>query len=341
MKARIITATLLSLALIFSLVGCTTNGDSSTTTPSEPSSTAPAATPTPSEAPATPSPTPAATPEPTAEPIAFDGTEYYGWWQVVDGAELPFSMFNIYEGPDGTAEVEGYGFDGSVVERGELTAPEADDPEGIHAVAGLGEFGGIGMTIMEVPDGSIRMFVEPMGEWDMEDFTEYLYLGMDMPVNDVTVLTTEEQTEILTTVLGSLMDGKVVSYIGDEEIQESLFATYVFGIDHETRIESEGVYAVSPAGDVFYKDGPDDPEWLQYIPDHSDILLVALGDQAEGKTLLFNDPVLLHNEMCASFSLGTDTPEKFTAERHFAVNNRGVIYEYDVLTDTWYDFIYG
>lgn len=40
---------------------------------------------------------------------------------------------------------------------------------------------------------------------------------------------------------------------------------------------------------------------------------------------------------CLLFSFGADSPEKFTAERHFAVDNRGIVYEMDILSGGDYE----
>ena len=62
----------------------------------------------------------------------------------------------------------------------------------------------------------------------------------------------------------------------------------------------------------------------------SDRLLDALGEKAEGRTLIETGEEEVEGEMCVTFALGTNTPEKFTAEEHFAVG-KDKIYIMDII----------
>jgi hypothetical protein len=60
----------------------------------------------------------------------------------------------------------------------------------------------------------------------------------------------------------------------------------------------------------------------------SDQLIDKLGDKMEGKLLVETGEEEIDGEVCKTFALGTDTPEKFTAEEHYAVTPKGDIIYY-------------
>ena len=60
-------------------------------------------------------------------------------------------------------------------------------------------------------------------------------------------------------------------------------------------------------------------------------LLEALGEEAEGKTLIDTGNEEIDGEMCITFALGTDSPGKFTAEEHYAVGKEK-IYIMDIIS---------
>ena len=60
-----------------------------------------------------------------------------------------------------------------------------------------------------------------------------------------------------------------------------------------------------------------------------DILMDALGDEMNGKALTYYGLDIVNGVSCCTFALGTNSPEKFTAEKHFAVDAEGNIYVCD------------
>jgi hypothetical protein len=62
-----------------------------------------------------------------------------------------------------------------------------------------------------------------------------------------------------------------------------------------------------------------------------EILTSALGDMMNGKRLIGEGEKTIDGVTCKTFALGTDSPEKFFAEQHFAVSPNGNIYTIDVL----------
>jgi len=61
-----------------------------------------------------------------------------------------------------------------------------------------------------------------------------------------------------------------------------------------------------------------------------DILAAALGDKMDGKMLVGTGEEDIGGVMCRTFALGTDHPENFVAEEHFAVSPTGDIYTMDI-----------
>ncbi|MDR2946305.1 MAG: hypothetical protein LBV79_06135 [Candidatus Adiutrix sp.] len=51
----------------------------------------------------------------------------------------------------------------------------------------------------------------------------------------------------------------------------------------------------------------------------------------EGKALLETGTEEIGGALCQTFQLGTNTPERFTAEQPFAVSPDGAVYTIDVL----------
>jgi hypothetical protein len=76
--------------------------------------------------------------------------------------------------------------------------------------------------------------------------------------------------------------------------------------------------------------------WYDYHtgdPEEStiDILWDRLGDLTEGKKLVSTGEEEINGETCETYALGTDSPEKFTAEIHFAISENYEIYYMDPL----------
>jgi hypothetical protein len=65
--------------------------------------------------------------------------------------------------------------------------------------------------------------------------------------------------------------------------------------------------------------------------DTATILTDLLADQMEGKAVLETGEEEINGELCKLFQFGTDTPERFEAERHFAVSPDGDVYTMDIL----------
>lgn len=61
-------------------------------------------------------------------------------------------------------------------------------------------------------------------------------------------------------------------------------------------------------------------EWNRRVSEGSTIKLVATGEE------------VINGANCWTFALGTDSPEKFTAEEHYAVNESGEVYILDILS---------
>jgi hypothetical protein len=85
----------------------------------------------------------------------------------------------------------------------------------------------------------------------------------------------------------------------------------------------EGFYEYYSNGDIDPMSDP--PE------DMMDILFDNLGDLTEGRKLVHTGEEVINGETCQTYALGTDSPEKFTAEYHFAISPNYEIYTMDIL----------
>jgi len=71
-----------------------------------------------------------------------------------------------------------------------------------------------------------------------------------------------------------------------------------------------------------------------------DILSTVLGNKLNGKKLVEKGEEIIGGVTCNIFSLGTDHPENFVAEEHFAVSPNGDVYTIDVLQGAeWIPYI--
>jgi hypothetical protein len=67
-----------------------------------------------------------------------------------------------------------------------------------------------------------------------------------------------------------------------------------------------------------------------------DLLLAALGDKVrEGTALAATGEDEIEGRRCRTFSFGANTPEKFTAEEHYAVTDDGEVFVLDILENRY------
>jgi hypothetical protein len=83
--------------------------------------------------------------------------------------------------------------------------------------------------------------------------------------------------------------------------------------------------------EYYYGDSDFDPSAGDPEENPMDILWDNLGDLTDGKTLVATGEEEINGEICLTYALGTNTPEKFTAEAHFAISPNYVIYTMDIL----------
>jgi len=71
-----------------------------------------------------------------------------------------------------------------------------------------------------------------------------------------------------------------------------------------------------------------------------EVLVAALGDRLNGKKLVEKGEEVIDGITCKIFSLGTDHPENFVAEEHFAISPNGNIYTLDILQGSeWIPYV--
>ncbi len=89
---------------------------------------------------------------------------------------------------------------------------------------------------------------------------------------------------------------------------------------------------------MFYKEGSAPVDVNADEKDTLSALIEAIGDEAEGKTIMQTGQEEINGVLYDTYVLGTDTAEKFTGEKHFATNANGDVLVLDIILNEWLEY---
>ncbi len=175
----------------------------------------------------------------------------------------------------------------------------------------------------------------PVGEWHLSGVRHIL------PFEEIEILAESHEDDGNVICIDENGDVLDIGYLDYNEVQGDVFGKPVSVVS----FPNIGMYALylNLDGNMIYfaeilgweSEGVD-AQFVEFsrqssiddrlsIDDSTSFLLDILAEEAEGKSLVETGEEQINEEMYIIFALGTDTPEKFIAEKHFAVNTNGDI----------------
>lgn len=146
----------------------------------------------------------------------------------------------------------------------------------------------------------------------------------------------------LTAVLSDkVKEGTVILPDGEADVNGQICWKFSFGSNASGKFTAEEHYCVTKDGKVYLYDPINDTYTivLTAITDENtafERLTAVLGDKIkEGTVILPNGEADVDEQTYWKFSLGSNTPGKFTAEEHYCVTKDGKVYLYDLISDTY------
>ncbi len=284
---------------------------------------------------------------------------YNGVWTLISDTDLPFYYLDTQDDTivcfDENTRVLDYGTMNYDKERAAQGGPEI-----IFTFDNIGEFGASFKGSADIADDKY-MYITNMFDWsaDVEVSEMHYQFSGTFYTSWYNIASPELYDDIPFYYLEIQKgNGRVfcfnenIEYVdsGTFEFNDDVYTFYFENLGDYTSTTDENLHGnewmdltkLDEDGDIFkfnFLQSPQKISGNHYGKESSEILLDALGNLAEGKSIVVGDAKIINGFECETFSFGTNSDDKFLTEKHYAVSNHGKIYELDVASDKWIEFI--
>ncbi len=285
----------------------------------------------------------------SSEQLVFvDKTKYFGSWSAKTESCLPFTKIELLNKSIQNGD-NAFGYD----ETGTKVFTGIFDVQLDLALPPIMMVTSDRMYAIELLEDGETIIVGDISNWETkEDFVEF-YLEERYEASNDPAMSYEDAADVIFSTLGSKADNKALLDKGVEEINGANCRLITLGTNTPEKFTAEEHFAVAPNGHIYVMDIIAGGIWVDFsieekddsegvamsYEDAADIIFNTLGSKVDNKALLDNDVEEINGVLCRLITVGTNTPEKFTAEEHFAVAPNGYIYVMDIIAGgVWVDY---